>query len=96
MSPQVERFDTRADATQRSPYLKDIQQYPLLKAQQEKRLAKRGGDLADQDAADRLITITTHLRLGSDDRQAQPRLRPAAFGAHLRRQDRFNTGYQAP
>jgi RNA polymerase sigma-32 factor len=61
MSPQVRRFDTRAGATQRSPYLKEIQQFPLLTAQQEYLLAKRWHNLGDQDAADRLVT--SHLRL---------------------------------
>jgi RNA polymerase sigma-32 factor len=61
MSSQVKRFDARAGATQRSPYLKEIQQFPLLTAQQEYLLAKRWRDLGDRDAADRLVT--SHLRL---------------------------------
>jgi RNA polymerase sigma-32 factor len=61
MSPQVRRLDTRAGASQRSPYLREIEHFPLLTAQQEYLLVKRWRDLGDQDAADRLVT--SHLRL---------------------------------
>jgi RNA polymerase sigma-32 factor len=60
MSLQVKCL-ARAGATQRSLYLKEIRQFPLLTAQQEYSLATRWRDLGDQDAADRLVT--SHLRL---------------------------------
>jgi RNA polymerase sigma-32 factor len=61
MSLQLGRSDMRAGATQRSSYLSQIQQFPLLEARQEYLLAKRWRELGDQDAADRLVT--SHLRL---------------------------------
>jgi RNA polymerase sigma-32 factor len=61
MSQQARSRHARSGAPERSRYLKEIQQFPMLGAQQEYQLAKSWCKLGDQDAADRLVT--SHLRL---------------------------------
>lgn len=61
MSLQAGTAYARTGVPERSHYLKEIRQFPMLEAQQEYLLAKSWCERGDQDAADRLAT--SHLRL---------------------------------
>jgi RNA polymerase sigma-32 factor len=61
MSLQVGSAHARSDARERSCFLTGIQQFQVLKAQQEYVLAKSCRELGDRNAAHRLVT--SHLRL---------------------------------
>ena len=61
MSLQAGTAYARTGVPERSHYLKEIRQLPMLEAQQEYLLAKSWCERGDQDAADRLAT--SHLRL---------------------------------
>lgn len=67
-----------------SRYMREIQKFPMLEAEEEYMLGKAFADHNDVKAAHKLVT--SHFAPGGENRHGLPRLWPAGGGAYFRGQ----------